>query len=156
MVADAALKALFAYVGQGSEEQRINCHHNFAQQKEHEGRMVWVTRKGGIRARRGDFGVIPGSMGDRSFIVSGRGNPLSYNSCSHGAGRLMSRTQAKRSLTVESLEEAMTGKAWTRNGKALLDEHPKAYKPIETVMADQADLVRIEATLHQIANYKGS
>ncbi len=95
-------------------------------------------------------------MGDRSFIVSGLGNPLSYHSWAHGAGRLMSRTQAKKSLTVESLEEAMAGKAWTHNGTALLDEHPKAYKPIETVMADQADLVEIQATLHQIANYKGA
>lgn len=153
---DTALQALFSYVGQGSEVQRINCHHNFAQQEEHDGRWIWVTRKGAIQTRQGDYGVIPGSMGDRSFIVSGLGNPLSYNSCSHGAGRLMSRTQAKKSLTVESLEEAMAGKAWTQNGAALLDEHPKAYKPIETVMADQADLVEIQATLHQIANYKGA
>ena len=153
---DTALQALFNFVGQGSEVQRINCHHNFAQQEEHDGRMAWVTRKGAIQTRQGDYGVIPGSMGDRSFIVSGLGNPLSYNSCSHGAGRLMSRTQAKKSLTVESLEAAMAGKAWTGNGTALLDEHPKAYKPIETVMADQADLVEIQATLHQIANYKGS
>ncbi len=153
---NTALHALFSYVGQGGEARRINCHHNFAQREEHEGRMLWVTRKGGIQARQGDLGVIPGSMGDRSFIVSGLGNPLSYNSCSHGAGRLMSRTQAKRSLTVESLVEAMEGKAWTGNSQALLDEHPKAYKPIETVMADQADLVEIQATLHQIANYKGT
>ena len=153
---DTGLQALFNFVGQGSEVQRINCHHNFAQQEEHDGRRVWVTRKGAIQTRQGDYGVIPGSMGDRSFIVSGLGNPLSYHSCAHGAGRLMSRTQAKKSLTVASLEEAMAGKAWTQNGTALLDEHPKAYKPIETVMADQADLVEIQATLHQIANYKGA
>ena len=153
---DTALQALINFVGQGSEVQRINCHHNFAQQEEHDGRRVWVTRKGAIQTRQGDYGVIPGSMGDCSFIVSGLGNPLSYHSCAHGAGRLMSRTQAKKFWTVESLEEAMAGKAWTQNGTALLDEHPRAYKPIETVMADQADLVEIQATLHQIANYKGA
>jgi len=153
---DTALRALFNFLGQGSEVQRINCHHDFAQQEEHDGRRVWVTRKGAIQTRQGDYGVIPGSMGDCSFIVSGLGIPLSYHSCAHGAGRIMSRTQAKRSLTVESLEEAMAGKAWTQNGTGLLDEHPRAYKPIETVMADQADLVEIQATLHQIANYKGS
>lgn len=154
---DAALDALFNFVGQGGEVlHRINCHHNFTQLETHEGRRLWVTRKGAIQTRQGDYGVIPGSMGDRSFIVSGLGNPLSYNSCAHGAGRIMSRTQAKKTLTVESLEEAMEGKAWTQNSTALLDEHPKAYKPIETVMADQADLVEVQATLHQIANYKGS
>ena len=154
---DAALHALFNYVGWGGPVQhRINCHHNFAHLETHEGRRLWVTRKGAIQALRGNYGVIPGSMGDRSFIVAGLSNPLSYNSCAHGAGRIMSRTQAKKTLTVESLEEAMEGKAWTQNSTALLDEHPKAYKPIETVMADQADLVEVQETLHQIANYKGS
>jgi RNA-splicing ligase RtcB len=133
-----------------------NCHHNFTQRETHDGREVWVTRKGAIKAAAGDEGVIPGSMGTRSYIVRGLGNTASYNSCSHGAGRRLSRGQAKKNLTVESLREAMAGKAWLeRDAKALLDEHPAAYKDIDQVMADQRDLVEVQHTLSQVFNYKG-
>lgn len=134
-----------------------NCHHNFTEREHHRGANVWLTRKGAIRARADDRGVIPGSMGTRSYIVRGKGNPSSYHSCSHGAGRRMSRGQAKRSLTVESLVQAMGGRAWNAaDAKALLDEHPDSYKDVDRVMADQEDLVTVEHTLRQLLNYKGS
>lgn len=153
----AALKSLFEVVGHGQETDRINCHHNFTQQEKHGDHNLWITRKGAIKADKGDRGVIPGSMGTRSYIVSGEGVQSSWNSCSHGAGRRMSRGQARKSLTVESLEEAMSGKTWNASqAKDLLDEHPESYKDIDQVMEDQKDLVVIEAVLHQIFNYKGA
>ena len=155
LMLDAALDDLFAFVGAGSEMGRINCHHNFAQQEKHDGRLLWITRKGAIKADKGDMGVIPGSMGTRSYVVSGLGGAESYTSSSHGAGRRMSRTKARRELTEESLVEAMRGKAWNRDAKGLLDEHPLAYKDIDRVMEDQKDLVEIVHTLRQVANYKG-
>ena len=134
----------------------INCHHNFTERENHRGRNIWVTRKGAIRARGGDRGVIPGSMGAASYIVSGLGNPASYCSCSHGAGRSMSRAAARKALDLDGLREAMDGKAWN-DGQAsdLLDEDPRAYKDIDAVMDAQADLVTIDHRLHQILNYKG-
>ncbi len=135
---------------------QVNCHHNFTQMEHHHGRNVWLTRKGAIKAAEGDRGVIPGSMGTSSYIVKGLGNPASYCSCSHGAGRRLGRKQAERELTEESLVEAMQGKAWNNDAHALLDEHPLAYKDIDVVMANQADLVGIEHTLHQVLNYKGT
>ena len=155
LMLNAALADLFALVGAGHELDRINCHHNFAQREEHEGRWLWITRKGAIRAANGDMGVIPGSMGTRSYIVRGLGEMESYMSSSHGAGRRMSRGQAKRELTEESLVEAMKGKAWNQDAKGLLDEHPLAYKDIDQVMEAQKDLVEIVHTLRQVANYKG-
>lgn len=135
---------------------QINCHHNYTE-KEHHGREnVWVTRKGAVRAREGDRGVIPGSMGAASYIVSGLGNPASYHSCAHGAGRRLSRTAARKQLSTESLQEAMAGKTWNNQPRALLDEHPDAYKDIDVVMENQKDLVKVEHTLHQILNYKGA
>ncbi|MBI2020200.1 RtcB family protein [Candidatus Daviesbacteria bacterium] len=151
-----ALMNLFQFVGKGKVMMEINCHHNFAQQELHDGKLLWITRKGAIKADKGDFGVIPGSMGTKSYIVQGLGNPDSYNSASHGAGRRMSRGQAKRELTQESLNVAMEGKAWNNDAKGLLDEHPAAYKDIDQVMEDQKDLVEILHVLHQVANYKGS
>jgi len=163
---DAVLTQLWGYVGTaehssahgvGKEVCRINCHHNYTAREHHNGHDVWLTRKGAIRARVGDLGVIPGSMGTSSYIVSGLGNPASYNSCSHGAGRRMSRTAARKSLTVESLETAMKDKAWNADqAKMLLDEHPLSYKDIDQVMADQSDLVKIEHSLRQVINYKGA
>jgi tRNA-splicing ligase RtcB len=160
---DAVLTQLWGFVGVdrehgvGNEVRRINCHHNFTQMENHHGRNVWLTRKGAIKAGTGDEGVIPGSMGTSSYIVRGLGNPASYESCSHGAGRRMSRSAARKTLTVESLETAMKGRAWNDgDAKALLDEHPDSYKSIDQVMADQADLVAIEHTLHQVLNYKGT
>jgi RNA-splicing ligase RtcB len=153
---DAALADLFGFIGGGKEMDRINCHHNFSAKEVHGGEEVWVTRKGAIRARKGDLGVIPGSMGAASYIVEGKGNPDSYNSSAHGAGRKFSRGQARRTFTTDSLETWMKGKAWNQdNSKALLDEHPEAYKDIDQVMEDQKDLVSVLHKLHQIVNYKG-
>ena len=136
--------------------ETINCHHNFAALEEHFGRTLWITRKGAIRARVGDRGIIPGSMGAATYIVEGKGNADSYTSCAHGAGRMFSRSEARRRFDEESLAAMMRGKAWNaRNAKNLLDEHPNAYKDIETVMSDQRDLVETRAVLRQVVNYKG-
>ena len=140
---------------------QINCHHNFTEREQHGGQSVWLTRKGAIRARIGDRGVIPGSMGAQSFIVSGKGVASSYHSCSHGAGRRMSRAAARRNLDVETFEATMAEKAWNGKGrhgsaKMLLDEDPRAYKDIGEVMANQSDLVTIDHELRQILNYKGT
>jgi RNA-splicing ligase RtcB len=149
--------ALFQVVGKGTRRRSINCHHNFTQKEHHFGKELWITRKGAIKADTGDEGVIPGSMGTRSYIVRGRGAAQSYTSCSHGAGRRMSRGQAKRRLTAASLTEAMHGRTWNADrAAALVDEHPEAYKPIDQVMADQKDLVEVQHTLRQVFNYKGS
>ena len=160
---DAVLTQLWAFVGLGElphvghEVERINCHHNYTEKENHYGKNVWLTRKGAIRARTGDLGIIPGSMGTSSFIVEGLGNPASYDSCSHGAGRTMSRNAARKSLLTSDLERAMTGIAWNRDkANQLLDESPAAYKPIETVMEDQKDLATIKHTLHAVLNFKGT
>jgi tRNA-splicing ligase RtcB len=148
--------ALFRVAGKGRRIRTINCHHNFTQREEHDGKNLWITRKGAIKAGTGDEGVIPGSMGTRSYIVRGLGNPLSYNSCAHGAGRKMSRTRAKRELTAKSLTEMMGSRTWNADrASALVDEHPHAYKSIDQVMRDQEDLVQIQHTLRQVFNYKG-
>jgi tRNA-splicing ligase RtcB len=138
------------------EADRINCHHNYTETEHHHGRDMWITRKGAIKAGPDDRGVIPGSMGTRSYIVRGLGSPASYHSCSHGAGRRLSRSQARKTLTVDSLADAMGTRVWNADrAEDLIDEHPQAYKDIDTVMADQADLVAVEHTLSQIFNYKG-
>ncbi|WP_062437642.1 RtcB family protein [Herbidospora daliensis] len=154
---DAVLSnALFSVVGKGRRVRTINCHHNFTQRETHHGKSLWITRKGAIKADTGDEGVIPGSMGTRSYIVRGKGNADSYHSCSHGAGRRMSRGQAKRTLTASSLKKAMEGRTWNADrASALVDEHPEAYKSIDQVMADQTDLVTVQHTLRQVFNYKG-
>lgn len=137
--------------------QVVNCHHNFTELEHHRGRDVWVTRKGAIRARVSDRGVIPGSMGTSTFIVRGKGSAASWHSCSHGAGRAMSRGQAKRELSVESLERRMEGISWNAgDARSLVDEHPESYKDVHAVMAAQADLVEVEHTLHQLLNLKGT
>jgi tRNA-splicing ligase RtcB len=154
---DNAMREVFAFLGFGRETLRINCHHNFTQPEVHGGRQLWVTRKGAIKADVGDLGVIPGSMGTRSYIVAGKGNPASWMSCSHGAGRRHSRTQAKKLFTTADLAAQMTGKVWlSGRADALVDEIPSAYKDIDQVMADQADLVEVLHTLHQVLNYKGT
>lgn len=148
---------LFEFVGGGIETDRINCHHNFTQRETHRGRDLWITRKGAIQAKRGGRGVIPGSMGTRSYIVSGLGSAASFESSSHGAGRRMSRSAARKSLTVDSLRDAMVGRTWNADQASdLLDEHPDSYKDIDQVMADQADLVEVDHTLSQVLNYKGT
>ena len=150
-----ALDDLFALVRFGKELSRIQCHHNFAVREIHNGFPMWITRKGAIRAQKGDLGIIPGSMGTGSYIVGGLGNSDSYNSASHGAGRRMSRGQAKRELTQESLTDLMMGKAWNQDAKGLLDEHPMAYKDLSNVMMAQEDLVEVKHKLTQVLNYKG-
>jgi tRNA-splicing ligase RtcB len=154
---DLILHELFDDVGRGREVDRINCHHNYAAREHHDGRELWITRKGAIRAREGDRGVIPGSMGASSYIVRGLGNPLAYESAAHGAGRAMSRRQAKQRFATTDLAEAMGDRAWLsdRAGK-LLDEIPAAYKDIDEVMERQRDLVQVEHRLRQVLNYKGT
>jgi RNA-splicing ligase RtcB len=154
---DAAMREVLAFLGTGAEVRRINCHHNFSQREVHGGRRLWITRKGAIKADTGDLGVIPGSMGTRSYIVRGKGDATSWTSCSHGAGRRHSRTQAKKLFTTDDLAAQMEGKVWLRSkASKLLDEIPSAYKDIDQVMADQTDLVHVEHTLRQVLNYKGT
>jgi tRNA-splicing ligase RtcB (3'-phosphate/5'-hydroxy nucleic acid ligase) len=153
---DEAVLELLALAGTGREVDRVNTHHNFAVRERHDGRDMWITRKGAVRAERGDRGVIPGSMGAKTFIVRGLGNALSYNSCAHGAGRRMSRTAARKQITNDELTTAMEGRVWLRrSAERLLDEAPGAYKDIDQVMRDQSDLVEIEHELRQVLNYKG-
>ena len=134
----------------------INCHHNYAEMEHHHGKNVWITRKGAIRAREGDWGVIPGSMGTGAVVVRGKGNPASFTSAAHGAGRRMSRTQARKTLTTESLRERMGDRAWLSDSATdLLDEHPDSYKDLGEVMAAQSELVDPVHELRTVINYKG-
>ena len=137
-----------------AELKAINCHHNYVAREHHYGQNILVTRKGAVRARAGDMGIIPGSMGARSYIVRGKGNPESFTSCSHGAGRAMSRGEAKRRFSVAD-HERMTAGIECRKDADVIDETPAAYKPIEAVMAAQTDLVEIVHTLHQVVCVKG-
>ena len=134
--------------------EAVNCHHNFAQKEHHFGKDVWVTRKGAVSARKDQLGIIPGSMGARSYIVRGKGNPESFCSCSHGAGRRMSRGEAKRTFTVEDHVIATAG-VECRKDASVIDETPGAYKDIDAVMAAQADLVEVVTVLKQILCVKG-
>ncbi len=135
-------------------EMAVNCHHNYVEREVHFGEEVFVTRKGAVKAGEGDFGIIPGSMGAKSFIVRGRGHVDSFSSCSHGAGRMMSRTKAKKVFTVADHIAATTG-VECRKDLSVLDETPGAYKDIDAVMAAQSDLVDIVHTLKQIVCVKG-
>jgi len=134
--------------------QRINCHHNFTQLEDHFGQRVWVTRKGAIEARRGMWAMIPGSMGTRSYIVTGLEHPMAFRSAPHGAGRRMSRTAARRQYTMRDLETAMHGIEYRRSS-VLLDEIPGAYKDIDQVMEHAKDLVEVRYVLKQFVNVKG-
>lgn len=135
-------------------ETAVNCHHNYVQREEHYGQAVFVTRKGAVRAGAGELGIIPGSMGARSYIVRGLGNPESFESCSHGAGRLMSRNEAKRRFTTADHEQATAG-IECRKDQDVIDETPAAYKSIEDVMRAQSDLVEVVHTLRQVVCVKG-
>lgn len=135
-------------------DMAVNCHHNYAQKENHYGENIWITRKGAVRARKGDLGIIPGSMGAKSFIVEGLGNQDSFCSCSHGAGRVMSRTEAKRRISLEEHVKATEG-IECRKDADVIDESPAAYKDIDAVMAAQDELVKIRYTLRQIVNIKG-
>lgn len=154
---DALLRVTLEFIGFGQELDRVNCHHNFCVRETHGGKDLWITRKGAIRAGQGDRGIIPGSMGTGSYIVSGLGNESSWLSCSHGAGRRHSRSKAKELFDADDLAQLMAGKTWLSDkAQQLVDEIPTAYKDIDQVMADQADLVSIEHRLTQILNYKGT
>lgn len=134
--------------------EEVECHHNYTEKERHFGKDVWLSRKGAINAEAGTWGLIPGSMGAASYVVEGKGNPLSLNSAPHGAGRNFSRTKARKQFTHEQLRERMAGIEW-RDSEAFLDEIPDAYKDIDQVMADAADLVTVRHTLRQIVNVKG-
>jgi tRNA-splicing ligase RtcB len=137
-----------------SHVEAVNCHHNYVRQERHFGQDVFVTRKGAVSAKRGELGIIPGSMGARSYIVRGLGNPESFESCSHGAGRVMSRTKAKKVFTVEDQIKATEG-VECRKDADVIDEIPMAYKDIDAVMAAQKDLVEVVYTLKQVVCVKG-
>jgi tRNA-splicing ligase RtcB len=134
--------------------EAVNCHHNYVQKEHHFGKDVLVTRKGAVSARAGELGIIPGSMGAKSYIVRGKGNPESFNSCSHGAGRIMSRTEAKRRYSVDDHVRATEG-VECRKDAAVIDEIPMAYKDIDAVMQAQSDLVEVVHTLKQVVCVKG-
>jgi tRNA-splicing ligase RtcB len=135
-------------------DEAVNCHHNYVQLEDHFGERVWVTRKGAVSAQKDQLGIIPGSMGAKSFIVRGKGNPQSFNSCAHGAGRQMSRGDAKRQITLSEHREATEGIA-CRKDKGVIDESPRAYKSIDEVMVAQDSLVDIIHTLKQFCCVKG-
>ena len=135
-------------------DQAINCHHNYVTKEEHYDEEFWVTRKGAVKAGKGDLGIIPGSMGAKSFIVRGKGHADSLMSCSHGAGRIMSRNEAKASFSEKDVQEQTQG-VECKKDSSVIDEIPKAYKPIEKVMAAQSDLVEVVAELRQIICIKG-
>jgi tRNA-splicing ligase RtcB (3'-phosphate/5'-hydroxy nucleic acid ligase) len=135
-------------------EEAVNCHHNYVARENHFGQNVLVTRKGAVRAREGDLGIIPGSMGVQSYIVRGKGNPESFMSCSHGAGRAMSRTAARKAITLDDHIAATAG-VECRKDAEVIDESPGAYKAIDAVMAAQSDLVQVVHTLKQVVCVKG-
>ena len=137
-----------------AELEAVNCHHNYVTREHHYGKDVLVTRKGAVRARKGDMGIIPGSMGARSFIVRGKGNRESFHSCSHGAGRVMSRSKAVKTFSIEDHKKATEG-VECRKDSGVIDETPAAYKSIDAVMEAQKDLVEIVHTLRQVVCVKG-
>lgn len=156
---EAMMEALYAAVVETlgaqdtAKEETVNCHHNYSEELD-EG--VWLSRKGAIDALSGTMGIIPGSMGAATYIVTGKGNTDAYSSAPHGAGRMLSRGAARRQLDLEEFRSQMTGRVWDdHNAKALLDEAPLAYKPIETVMEDSKDLVETVTVLKAFINYKG-
>jgi tRNA-splicing ligase RtcB len=156
LMLEATVSAIAKTLGRsiGLAETAVQCHHNYVSREHHFGAEVLVTRKGAVRARLGDLGIIPGSMGARSYIVRGKGNPLSFESCSHGAGRRMSRGQAKRTFSLEDHEKAVAGVECRRDAD-VIDETPGAYKPIDAVMNAQRDLVEIVHELKQVLCVKG-
>ncbi|PJI85519.1 RtcB family protein [Luteimicrobium subarcticum] len=152
---DRVVRQLAEHMGDDVvEAERVNCHHNFTEQEHHFGKDVWVSRKGAIRAREGEPGLIPGSMGTASYVVTGLGNPVSLCSSPHGAGRAYSRSAARRTFTQDDLRAAMAGIEY-RDTDAFVDEIPAAYKDIDQVMADSADLVEVRHVLRQLVNVKG-
>jgi len=152
---DRVVDQVGRFVGTPVERAEVvNCHHNYTERETHFGREVWLSRKGAISARKGQLGLIPGSMGTASYVVVGRGNVPSMMSSPHGAGRNFSRTAARKRFSRADLDQRMAGIAWGRSN-AFLDEHPDAYKDVDVVLADAADLVEVRHTLHQVVNVKG-
>ena len=152
---ERVLNALEKAVGKFERtDEAVNCHHNYVVRETHFGENVWLTRKGAVRAEEGDLGIIPGSMGARSYIVRGKGNAESFHSCSHGAGRVMSRTEAKRTFSVDDHKTATEG-VECRKDSGVIDETPGAYKDIDAVMEAQKDLVEVVHTLKQVVCVKG-
>jgi tRNA-splicing ligase RtcB len=152
---DRVVSCFEEWMGDGVDRvESVNCHHNYTEREQHFGKSVWLSRKGAISAKEGEPGLIPGSMGAASYVVVGKGNRLALESSPHGAGRNHSRAAAKRLFTRDDLDKRMQGIAWG-NSDAFLDEHPDAYKDIDQVMADAADLVTVRHTLRQIVNVKG-
>ena len=151
-IIDAVSKSLKMHIF--SSEKAINCHHNYVEYEKYYGQKVWLTRKGAIKAGKGDLGIIPGSMGAKSYIVRGKGNLDSFQSCSHGAGRVMSRKVAKKRFSINDLERQTNG-VECRKDKNVIDEIPGAYKNIEEVMENQNDLVETVHTLKQVLCVKG-
>jgi tRNA-splicing ligase RtcB len=151
---DRMVAAFEGWHGPVQRLESVNCHHNYTEIETHFSKQVWLSRKGAISAKAGQPGLIPGSMGTASYVVAGRGNRLSLCSAPHGAGRNYSRTAARKRFSRTDLEQRMQGIAWGHSD-AFLDEHPDAYKDIDIVMRDAADLVEIRHTLHQIVNVKG-
>ena len=153
---DRVLTAVAAWLGVDTVERvdEVNCHHNYTESEKHFGKQVWLSRKGAIDASEGVAGLIPGSMGTASYVVVGRGNPVALRSAPHGAGRQFSRSQARRRFTQDDLEQAM-GDIEYRHTSAFIDEIPAAYKDIDQVMADAADLVEVRHVLRQLVNVKG-
>jgi tRNA-splicing ligase RtcB len=151
---DRVIACFEAWQGPVEAGVTVNCHHNYTEREQHFGKSVWLSRKGAIDASEGTLGLIPGSMGDLSYVVRGRGNRLALNSSPHGAGRNYSRAAARRTFTRDDLDQRMAGIAWGESN-AFLDEHPNAYKPIDQVMQDAADLVDVVHTLRQFVNVKG-
>jgi tRNA-splicing ligase RtcB len=152
---DRVVTCFSDWVGTDVERvEEINCHHNYTEQEQHFNRGVWLSRKGAINAEAGRMGLIPGSMGTASYVVVGKGHPPSLNSAPHGAGRQSSRSAARKAFTREQLQAAMVGIEY-RDTDAFIDEIPGAYKNIDQVMTDAADLVEIRHTLRQIVNVKG-
>ncbi|MGN6183770.1 MAG: RtcB family protein [Thermoanaerobaculia bacterium] len=150
----AAVRSSGAVPPFDTTEEVVNCHHNYVAIEHHYGENVFVTRKGAVRAKEGDMGIIPGSMGAKSFIVRGKGNPESFHSCSHGAGRAMSRAEAKRRFTIDDHMKATAG-VECRKDADVIDETPAAYKSIDAVMNAQSDLVDVVHTLRQVVCVKG-
>jgi tRNA-splicing ligase RtcB len=140
--------------GSVEREQEVDCHHNYTESERHFGKQVWLSRKGAIDASEGTWGLIPGSMGSRSYVVRGKGNAVALNSAPHGAGREYSRSRARKTFTRDDLRAAMSGIEY-RDTAAFIDEIPAAYKDIDVVMRDAADLVEVSHVLRQIVNVKG-
>jgi len=154
---DRIVSCLAEWAGRDIERlEDVQCHHNYTERERHFGEEVWLTRKGAIDASTGRRGLIPGSMGTRSYVVTGLGNPDAFHSAPHGAGRNHSRRAARKLFTVEQLAEAMAGIEWrASDATAFLDEIPAAYKDVDQVIQDAKDLVEVEHTLRQILNVKG-